>query len=309
MTDLRSDIVFSMPWAMIQHLPFREQVEATRLAGFQELSLHPFVVGQSVGRGLSLLEMKTILAGEGIRVGRIDPLAAWMPEWRAHNFGLDLNLATATDAAIIFDLANHFEAPHVSLNAMWHRDRYSTNELVDGYAAICARAAPHGLTCDIEPIPMWGIPTLEDALQIIDLASVGNGGIVLDFTHLCRGETPLDVLASVPGTLITAVQICDGLMPKPAALTLEEECLNRQWPGEGGFPIENILSVLHDIGGLNGVGPEVFSPVYARDAVSCAAIAAQSRASMLRYAQLTDGFQHGAPEPGTAHRAAETMPG
>ncbi|MHB8284707.1 MAG: sugar phosphate isomerase/epimerase family protein [Caulobacteraceae bacterium] len=288
MTDLRSDLVFSMPWAMIQHLPFAEQVRAVKLAGFQEMSLHPFNLGVAIAGGLSLAEMKAMLDGEGIGVNRIDPLAAWTPDWRAHNFGLDFNVTTAADALAVFDLAAYFGAKHISLNAMWHADRYALDELVHHYAAICERAAGYGLTCDIEPIPMWGIPTLEVALEVLKRADVPNAGLIIDTTHLCRGKTPLDVLASVPGELVTAVQICDGHMPQPAHLTLEEECFSRLWSGEGGFPIAEIISILDASGGLNGDGPEVFSPDYVRDGTPAETIAQMARDSMLQFGELTD---------------------
>jgi sugar phosphate isomerase/epimerase len=39
---------------------------------------------------------------------------------------------------------------------------------------------------------------------------------------------------------------------------------NRLAPGEGNFPISQLLSTLRDIGGLNNVGLEVFSPRFDR---------------------------------------------
>ncbi|PNU06432.1 sugar phosphate isomerase/epimerase family protein [Novosphingobium guangzhouense] len=282
---LRSDVTFSMPWAMVQHLPFREQVRAVVLAGFQEMSLSPIDIIRSICAGVSLHEMKTVLDGEGIVVGRVDPLTAWVPNWKAHNFDFDFSFTTATDPQAIFDVADHFGAKHVSLNAMWHPDTYTQAELVEHYATICRRAAPHGLTCDIEPIPMWGIPRLEDALKIIELSGVTNSGIVLDTTHFFRGETPLDILASMPGDLVTTVQICDGYMP--ATASLEDECFHRLWPGEGGFQLNAMIDLLDDIGGLKAVGPEIFAPTYALERTPAEDIAIMARESMLRFPKLT----------------------
>lgn len=286
MTQLRSDVVFSMPWAMVQHLPFREQVRAVTIAGFQEMSLQPFNLLRSLADGLTLMEMKGIMEGEGVRAGRIDPLTAWTPAWQAHNFDLDFSVSTAIEASALFDLAAHFEASHVSLNAMWHPDRYSFDELVEHYAAICGRAGHYGLTCDIEPIPMWGIRTLEDALKIIEASRVPNAGIVLDTTHLCRGATDLAVLAAMPRALVTTVQLCDGYMPMPTDMTLEQECFSRMWPGAGGFPLAEILDALDKIGGLRSVGPEVFSPSYALEHTPADRIGTMARESMLKYEVL-----------------------
>ena len=39
MTGLRSDLVFAMPFSNVLHLSFPDKIEATRLAGFQQMSI------------------------------------------------------------------------------------------------------------------------------------------------------------------------------------------------------------------------------------------------------------------------------
>jgi hypothetical protein len=41
MTGLRSDLVFAMPFSNVLHLSFLDKIEATRLAGFQQMSIQP----------------------------------------------------------------------------------------------------------------------------------------------------------------------------------------------------------------------------------------------------------------------------
>ena len=260
MASLRSDIVFSMPCAMIQHLPLQEQIKAVKQAGFHELTLHPFMIGHYISAGLSLKDMKSMLDDSGIRVSRLDPLTTWAPDWRAYNFSDDYTITVSMDPLELFELSKIFGTKHISLNGMWKPGRYDINELTEFYARICEKALPYDLTCDIEPIPMWGgCPRLEDALEVINKSGAENVGLVFDVTHFTRGGTPMEVLEHIPGDLIHSVQICDGLMPKPDHLSLEEECFNRMWPGEGGFNIGPIISLLDRIGGLRAVGPEVFA--------------------------------------------------
>ena len=52
----------------------------------------------------------------------------------------------------------------------------------------------------------------------------------------------------------------------------------RRMPGEGEFRVRETLAVLKQTGGLNNVGPEVFSPDI--DALSAEEIAARCRACM-----------------------------
>jgi hypothetical protein len=68
------------------------------------------------------------------------------------------------------------------------------------------------------------------------------------------------VLESIPGHRIHTVQVNDGPLKLLDGVTIEENCFDRLWPGEGEFPLVSMLEVLARTGGLNQVAPEVFSP-------------------------------------------------
>ena len=57
MTGLRSDLVFAMPFSNVLHLSFLDKIEATRLAGFQQMSIQPQEVLKLAGEGLSVADM------------------------------------------------------------------------------------------------------------------------------------------------------------------------------------------------------------------------------------------------------------
>lgn len=284
MLKLRSDVNFSIPCAMIQHLPFREQVEAVKSMGFQEFTLHPYHIGIYNMQGTSLKDMKAMVDDAGLKISRIDPLCTWAPDWQAYNFGQEFNLMHSMEASIFLDLSAFFECNYLSLNAMWKAGHYSEDEMVEFYRAICEKAAKYGISCDLEAIPMWGIPYWEDALRIIEKADVPNGGLVFDTTHFTRGNSSLDLLKKTPGHLIHVVQLCDGTLP--ATLSLEDECFNRMWPGTGDFKIAEMVNALDEIGALRGVGPEVFSPKYAKEGTPGSWIASQSLKAISNYKNL-----------------------
>lgn len=287
MPKLRPDLTFTLPWAMIFHLPFAEQVKTAQAVGFQGLSLQPHFMADCTRAGLKLKDMKKMAEDAGVRIGRIDPLCTWVPDWRDHNFGDEYNLLTTLDPTLFLDLSATLGCKYLSVNAMWRPGHYNLDQIAAFYRAICDKAAPYGISCDIEPIPMWGIRTLEDTLEIIRRSGAKNGGIVFDVTHFVRGSTPMSVLENTPGHLIHCVQLCDGLMP--AKYSLEEECFSRLWPGEGAFPIPEIVRVLDRIGGLHGVGPEVFSPVFVREKTPGSVIAQKVDESIARYPELLAG--------------------
>lgn len=84
------------------------------------------------------------------------------------------------------------------------------------------------------------------------------------------------LLKSIPGAKITGVQLCDATMEVPAGVSLAYDGLNnRRAPGDGEFPIDEIVNILREIGGLNNVGLEIFSSEF--DRMSAEAIGETSR--------------------------------
>ena len=88
-----------------------------------------------------------------------------------------------------------------------------------------------------------GCTSLESAANLIRLASRPNAGFGVDCLHLVRtGGTPTDV-AAMPAELFGYFQICDG-----PDLVVRSDCSaesrERMVPGEGVFPIAEILDAL-----------------------------------------------------------------
>jgi sugar phosphate isomerase/epimerase len=283
--SLRSDLVFAMPFSNVLHLPFPEKVRATRLAGFTAMTIQPQEVLKLVAEGLSIADMKAIAADGGVTIPRLDPLCPWVPDWRPVNFGEDYARAHDISPAVFFDICDKLGCNSMSLNATFPATRYTTDQIVEFYGAICQMAADHGVACDMECIPMWGVVSLEQGWEIVQRAGAPNGGFVFDCTHFVRANSTFDTLRSIPGHYIHCVQVCDGYIPLPEGVTLEAECFERLWPGQGDFPIADILETLGATGGLRQIGPEVFSASLASK--SAEEVAELSRAALARYAALT----------------------
>lgn len=284
--DLRQNLTFTMPFSNVLHLPFAEKVRATRLAGFQEMSIQPQEVQRLVASGTSINDMKSIAADSGVRISRLDPLCTWNPHWQPGN----MDDAFITDHALtsgnFLEIASALGCSHMSLNATFSVGTYTAEELVEHYAHICSLAFEHGLICDLEPIPMWGVQSLEQGWDVVRQADAANGGLVVDTLHFIRSDSKLETLASIPGNLIHCVQICDGIHPLKSGVTLEMDCFERMWPGTGNFPLAEIVTALSKIGGLNGVGPEVFSVMNQK--MSGEDVANLCKQSLLAYPELRD---------------------
>jgi len=122
------------------------------------------------------------------------------------------------------------------------------------------KARSHGLHCVLEFIPLWGIGDLASAWQILQIANRPNTGLAFDFWHYIRGGRDDALLRSIPGSKISYVQVTDAEASLPTGRSLFDDCLfHRLPPGQGGLPIKQLLDILCEIGGIERLGPEVFS--------------------------------------------------
>jgi sugar phosphate isomerase/epimerase len=119
-----------------------------------------------------------------------------------------------------------------------------TARLTDIFSSLCERAAHFGLATLIEFFPLSTVVSLQMAARLIRDVGWPDVRINLDILHLVRsGGTAADVAALDP-ELIGHVQLSDG----PARIAREgmmaEASGERVLPGEGEFPLRDILAAL-----------------------------------------------------------------
>jgi sugar phosphate isomerase/epimerase len=252
---------FLMPFSNVAHLPLAEKFEATRVAGYSALSLMPHELDQMEAAGTPPSEVRDRAADAGLHIARLDPLNTWSRIWLPDNMD-DAYVATVnTTKARIFALCTAVGATHLSLNATFPRNSMPLAEITEHYANICRDAAEHGLICDLEFIPLWGVPTLQMGWDIVREAEAPNGGLVFDTWHFVRGGSDIALLNDIPGDQIHCVQLNDGPLTLPPGVSIKDNCYDRKFPGDGSFPNVAIVEILAQTGGLNHVGAEVFSPI------------------------------------------------
>ena len=135
-----------------------------------------------------------------------------------------------------FELAEGLGCGHASLNATFPLGSMSLDEITEHYAAICEGAREHGMNCDLEFIPLWGVPTLAMAWDIVNGAAAPNGGLVFDVWHFVRGGSGIELLPQIPGEKIHCVQLNDGPLELPTGVSIKDDCYDRHFPGDGEFP-------------------------------------------------------------------------
>lgn len=247
--------------ATVKAKPFRKQLEAAQIAGCSALSVTPSDYVRWLGSGVSTHDLKSMAADHDIEISHLDPFVRWVDDWKPSVRGVDFPTDdVAFDTDDFFRMADALGTGTFTAWGGFPDGRYSKQQIVDAFGHLCDRAARHGMQCGLEFIPLWEVGTLEYAWEVVSLVGARNGGIVLDMWHYFRGTPNNALLASIPGSKIFAVQLCDAPQCLPKGMTLAQEGLGRRLlPGSGDFPIGDVLDVLRKTQGLNNVGLEIFS--------------------------------------------------
>jgi 4-hydroxyphenylpyruvate dioxygenase len=271
----------------VRALPLKEQLRAAAIAGCTSLSVTPSDYNKWLGTSISTRNMLAMAEDAGVRITHLDPFVRWVDDWMpdlpGENFPTDI---IAYDADDFFRMAGALQVRSFTAWGGFPPGRYETPQLIDAFGALCRRAEQEGLRCDLEFIPVFGIRDLKTAWQIVEGAGAANSGIAFDLWHYMRSGRDDALLRSIPGDKITGVQLCDATLKVPDGMSLTVDGLNnRRAPGEGEFPIDEIVDVLRQTGGLNIVGLEIFSSEF--DRMSADAIGERSRGILDRTLQPT----------------------
>jgi sugar phosphate isomerase/epimerase len=189
------------------------------------------------------------LASTGVVVANIETLRGWAVP------GADE--ACRKQEVLAYEMADRWGCRYVQVigDAEGPLDGAAT-----GFAALCDRAADHGLLVGLEWVPsMTNICDAPTALQIVIDADRANGGLCVDSWHFTRSTNDLDHLRAIPGAKVMATQWNDGTVI-PQHADYYEDCLtNRVPPGEGEFALVEIVRILDANGSTAPIGVEVCS--------------------------------------------------
>lgn len=124
-----------------------------------------------------------------------------------------------------------------------HIHKATQDEAIARFGAFCDQAARHGIAAGLEFNAFSAVRDIASAEAIVRAAARPNGRLVLDCLHLARsGGTPEDVARAAD--LIDFVQLCDGPARVAEDQRFREAVTERALPGQGVFPLADILSAL-----------------------------------------------------------------
>jgi sugar phosphate isomerase/epimerase len=242
---------------------FHDRVEAAAAAGFAGISLWGRDHQRARHDGLTDSDIRAMLKDNGLTVAELDPAWWWLPG--AEEVGRTIPLSADTEAVFRYGEAELFRIADAvrarSLNAVdvfggdWDLDAAA-----EAFAALCDRAAEHGLLVHLEALPWSKLPDVATTWEVARRADRPNGGVMVDAWHFVRGGAVAnaDALKKVPGDRVFGIQVDDGPLA-PEANLVEATLHERRLPGEGEFDLAGLLDILDDIGAVAPLGVEVFS--------------------------------------------------
>jgi sugar phosphate isomerase/epimerase len=232
--------------------PFPERVAAAATAGFAGIGWTPDDYDACLAAGLSNADFLAILKDHGIRVAELEFVADW-----AH--GGDRGKAARRVEDRMYAMADVFGPRHMNVGELGPMAEMeaSLEAVAERFAAMCDRAAAHGLLVAIEFLPWTGIPDPKTAWEICRLAGRHNGGLLVDTWHYFHSGADAATLRKVPADQIVAIQFDDA---DKISTDMLYDTLRRRAPGDGIFDLIGFVRLLDEIGVQAPISVEIISP-------------------------------------------------
>jgi sugar phosphate isomerase/epimerase len=231
--------------------PLREKCAAAVAGGFRALTLWPDDVARAHAGGLSLGDVRALIADHGLVVADLDPLLRWLP-----GEVIPPGVPAATEEEF-YAIAAGVGARSLNV-AQGFGATLDLDRAAEALAGVCDRAREHGLLVTLEYLPWSGIPDARTALAIVERTGRANATLMIDTWHTFRGPTDEAQLEKIPAARIGSVQLNDA-PAAPAADLVAETLSARLLPGEGAIPLARWIRILDRIGSRAPLGVEVFS--------------------------------------------------
>ena len=247
--------------ACVRTKSFEERLKAAHAGNLNRMTIFPLDVKTFTEGGLSYADMRHMIADSGVKVITLDPFTRWTPHWQPPEGTSEDDLAFVDfDEDTFFRIADELRVDTINLIETFGND-LSVEEGAENFARVCDRARDYGWRVHLEFMPFSSVPDLATAWEIVQLANRDNGGITLDTWHYYRGNPDHELLRTIPGEKIFALQVADA--DEEVKGDLQNDLLHfRKAPGEGDFDLATVINILAETGGLNSVGVEVFADAF-----------------------------------------------
>jgi sugar phosphate isomerase/epimerase len=267
---------------LARDISFCDRLDAAVAGGFRGISLWGRDYQRARADGWSDADVRALLDERGREVAELDPAWWWLPG------AADVHISDDADTmhvfrygeAEMFAIADAVGARSLNATDVFGGP-WDVDQAAAAFAALCDRAAEHGLLVHLEGLPWSQIPDVASAWEIVRRAGRVNGGIVVDAWHFFRAGGDFDALRKVPGDRVLGIQLDDG-PAAPEDNLVHATLHDRLLPGEGTFDLVALVAALRAIGAVAPIGVEVFSDtLHARGALAAACAAGDATRRVL----------------------------
>ena len=232
---------------------FRDRCAEAERVGFSGIGIWHADLEHVLERS-TLREMRQILDAHGLHHLELEFLMDWFVDE-----GDERRRESDRMRRLLFEAAAVLGAHHIKVGNI-PGTPCALPKLTESFAELCADAAHnHDALIAYEFMPFdVNVHTIEAAVEVVGGAAAPNGGIVVDTWHLAKLGFSPDDLRQIPPSLLGWVELSDGQyedMPDP----IDEVVNRRRLPGEGEFPIRDVIEVCKEIGYPGPWGVEVLS--------------------------------------------------
>lgn len=250
---------FSLWPACVRGHAFEQQLQAAHAAGFNRLPIGLVTYRQLLQGGMKAFDIRAMAASYGVRLGHYDGFVGWLPEPFAPGLPGEARQVLAASATECLEICDALGLTAICATGVFDPARYGVAQLAEYWAEFSAQANQAGIRAELEFIPMFSIPSLAMAWNIVQDSLKDNASIFFDTWHFLRGEVDLELLRRLPQGSIRTVQVADGYHHMRGD-NLFEDCLHHRLPpGQGELALIEVLKILKGKGGVDDIGPEIFS--------------------------------------------------
>ncbi|MGW5449921.1 sugar phosphate isomerase/epimerase family protein [Streptomyces asiaticus] len=158
----------------------------------------------------------------------------------------------------LYELAETFGIRRVKTVIMTPTDLPEPDEVAERFAAVCDRAAEHGVTVAIEPQSVHPGFDYAAAVDLVLAVDRPNSAFVVDAWHFFRDPDPWRALDRLPASSIVGVELRDAAAA-PRGDRLEDCTALNILPGDGDFDLVRLLRTLDAKGVDTHIAAEVLS--------------------------------------------------
>ena len=253
------------PFVIAQDLP--PVFDAVAAAGTTSVSLHTFL-----GAMHGVDTVSSMLSDRGLRAGALEAALAWSKGPGSDNV-LEAEQVVAMSEAL----------GAKALLTVVLEEEFDRGAAVEGLAQLCDLVAPAGVQVCLEWLPWTAMGTIATAVDLMVACGAPNAGLTFDTWHWMRqpGGPDLDTLATVDGSRICYLQLCD-VAPVAADDVFAEAMTARQLLGDGIVDLAGVFDLLDTKGAHPYVATEIFNTAILDRGVREAALAFHESALRLR---------------------------